>query len=638
MAKWSVSRLGGGAIVGLTLASGAVATAIWYLPFSKTEGPGGVQTAGLSGDGTFEAPLSADGAAKPDPANASTPQTPRAAVAVAMDPMADPDAKGYGMPGSALPRNLPKPGDRNLALPDLPQERAGEQTAFPAAQQAGSGQDVEGASDTPPSVTTADNAGARIAALTQETAPKMPLRDEARQPLAIPSPGTEVPAEDQPDTKSVTSDAAPVPLADAPIGRFDLVRMDPQGEGLVAGTAEPGAQVTVLVDGRALARTAADRSGNFVAFVTVTPLTRPQVVGLEVAPTGGIARTASEQVIISAFKPAEPAAPGADEVAGPDKLALVQPKGRVDGEKSGNAVADPASSPSVDAKAGAGTTAETTATPSVAVSDPETNTETEVASGTDNTAADTAPPASAPALLLADRDGVRLIQPAGSTGAPEVMNNVTIDTITYDAEGDVRLEGRGRPEGSVRFYLDNRPVRTARIEADGRWRSPLPGVDQGLYTLRADELDGAGKVISRFETPFQREDPAAVRMATASAAATAAIGGSDASGGGEADQPEGQAAAPIGSGEANSGAAGQTTRTDVAGVGTDPVPADAPATAPGPRPGLNLVTVQPGFTLWGIARETYGEGQLYVRVYEANRTQIRDPDLIYPGQIFSVPR
>lgn len=631
MAKWSLSRIGGGAIVGLTLASGAVATAIWYLPFSKTEGPGGVQTAGLSGDGTFEAPLKADGPAQPDVANASTPQTPRAAVAVAMDPVTDPDAKGSGMPDSSLPKNLPKPSDRNLALPDLPQERAGEQTAFPAAQQAGSGQDVEGASDPQPTVTTDDNAGARIAALTQETAPKVPLRDEARQPLAIPSPGTEVQTEVQPDTKSVTSDAAPVPLADAPIGRFDLVRMDPQGEGLVAGTAEPGAQVTVLVDGRAVARTAADRSGNFVAFVTVTPLTRPQVVGLEVAPTGGITRTASEQVIISAFKLAEPDASASDEAAGPDKLTLVQPEMRNDGEKAGDAVADPASSPSADAKAGAGTTsgatAETTATPSVALAEPEANTETEVASDTDNspqTAADTAPPASAPALLLADREGVRLIQPAGSTGAPEVMDNVTIDTITYDAEGDVRLEGRGRPEGSVRFYLDNRPVRTARIEADGRWRSPLPGVDQGLYTLRADELDGAGKVISRFETPFQREDPAAVRMATASADV---LDGSSR----EANQASGQAAGQ--GNDAGTGAdSGQTAQANLAAK------ADAPATASGLSPGLNLVTVQPGFTLWGIARETYGEGQLYVRVYEANRTQIRDPDLIYPGQIFSVPR
>ena len=53
--------------------------------------------------------------------------------------------------------------------------------------------------------------------------------------------------------------------------------------------------------------------------------------------------------------------------------------------------------------------------------------------------------------------------------------------------------------------------------------------------------------------------------------------------------------------------------------------------------GPTVVTVQPGNTLWGIARENYGDGLLYVRVFEANRETIRDPDLIYPGQIFDVP-
>ena len=53
--------------------------------------------------------------------------------------------------------------------------------------------------------------------------------------------------------------------------------------------------------------------------------------------------------------------------------------------------------------------------------------------------------------------------------------------------------------------------------------------------------------------------------------------------------------------------------------------------------GVNVITVQTGNTLWGIARDRYVEGQLYVQVFEANRDQIRDPDLIYPGQIFTIP-
>ncbi|WP_448203252.1 LysM peptidoglycan-binding domain-containing protein [Azospirillum sp. sgz302134] len=49
------------------------------------------------------------------------------------------------------------------------------------------------------------------------------------------------------------------------------------------------------------------------------------------------------------------------------------------------------------------------------------------------------------------------------------------------------------------------------------------------------------------------------------------------------------------------------------------------------------MVVQPGNSLWRIARATYGNGVQYTLIYEANRNQIRDPDLIYPGQIFALP-
>ncbi|MGB0921646.1 MAG: LysM peptidoglycan-binding domain-containing protein [Alphaproteobacteria bacterium] len=49
------------------------------------------------------------------------------------------------------------------------------------------------------------------------------------------------------------------------------------------------------------------------------------------------------------------------------------------------------------------------------------------------------------------------------------------------------------------------------------------------------------------------------------------------------------------------------------------------------------VVVQPGNSLWFIARRVYGSGFAFTLIYEANDSQIRDPDLIYPGQIFSVP-
>jgi len=49
------------------------------------------------------------------------------------------------------------------------------------------------------------------------------------------------------------------------------------------------------------------------------------------------------------------------------------------------------------------------------------------------------------------------------------------------------------------------------------------------------------------------------------------------------------------------------------------------------------VIVQPGNSLWRIARRLYGSGWQYTVIYSANADQIRDPDKIYPGQVFAIP-
>jgi nucleoid-associated protein YgaU len=53
--------------------------------------------------------------------------------------------------------------------------------------------------------------------------------------------------------------------------------------------------------------------------------------------------------------------------------------------------------------------------------------------------------------------------------------------------------------------------------------------------------------------------------------------------------------------------------------------------------GQTYVVIQPGDYLWRIARATYGQGIRYTTIFEANRDQIRNPDLIYPGQVFVLP-
>lgn len=49
-------------------------------------------------------------------------------------------------------------------------------------------------------------------------------------------------------------------------------------------------------------------------------------------------------------------------------------------------------------------------------------------------------------------------------------------------------------------------------------------------------------------------------------------------------------------------------------------------------------TVKKGDTLWGIAKKYYGNGAKYTKIYDANRDQIKNPNLIYPGQVFTIPQ
>lgn len=219
-----------------------------------------------------------------------------------------------------------------------------------------------------------------------------------------------------------------------------------------------------------------------------------------------------------------------------------------------------------------------------------------------------AAPQEAPAALLVTDEGAKVLQSADDLPA-ELVANVTIDTITYTPEGAVQLAGRGTADRAVRIYLDNARIADATVSAGGDWAVTLPDVAPGIYTLRADQIDASGKVTSRFETPFKRETVEALAAATDAASGTTATATE---------------------GGAQSDAAAPASEETVAAA--DPASADAAAAGP------LTVTVQPGFTLWRIATENLGEGIRYVQVFEANKDQIRDPDLIYPGQVFTIPK
>ena len=88
------------------------------------------------------------------------------------------------------------------------------------------------------------------------------------------------------------------------------------------------------------------------------------------------------------------------------------------------------------------------------------------------------------------------------SGEPPTLS---LDTVSYDLEGDVVAAGRGQGEREVRVYVNNRLASSSMVQTDGNWRVELRNVREGVHTLRVDEVDPQGNVQARVESPFKRE-------------------------------------------------------------------------------------------------------------------------------------
>ena len=73
--------------------------------------------------------------------------------------------------------------------------------------------------------------------------------------------------------------------------------------------------------------------------------------------------------------------------------------------------------------------------------------------------------------------------------------------------------------------------------------------------------------------------------------------------------------------------------TDVQSGGSSTAPQ-----APGAPPAETTYTVVAGDSLSKIAQHQYGDANQWRRIWEANRDQSKNPDLIHPGQVLKIPR
>ena len=404
----------------------------------------------------------------------------------------------------------------------------------------------------------------------------------------LPEPEPEAPLEEAVVEAEPEPEAAPEPRVSTAV--FDIVRVEADGETVIAGRAASNSGIALFLDGESVADTEADGAGNFVALLSLGRSDVPRVLTLLERFSDGEEAFADQSVILApspeVLLAEEASEPTEEEVVEevteavePTVLETVAEEETVVTEVAEDVAEEAAEVAEAAEQVVESATEEPAVNEEIVVeaAEPEATVTEEAVAEAPEPEETQAPVAesteAAPTILLADSEGVRVIQSGGE--GPQIVDNVSIDAISYDSEGEVALTGRSSGQSTVRVYINNQAILDTEIGEDGQWRADLPEIDTGTYTLRVDELDAEGTVVSRAETPFRREPVAAIQALDD-------------------------------------------------GAGTERAP-------------VALITVQPGNTLWGIAREKYGEGLLYVRVFEANAERIRDPDLIYPGQIFTVP-
>ena len=227
---------------------------------------------------------------------------------------------------------------------------------------------------------------------------------------------------------------------------FDVVRINPEGDTVMAGRAAAGAKVEIYDGTKKIGEVVADRRGEWV-FVPNAPLPPgSRQLSLRMAGAGG--KTVNSET---------------------DVVLVVPEKGK---DIAGRPAAEPAQSQPLALKVpskGSG--------PVEVLQKPSTRPSTQ----------DPSQPAQQD-----DSDIVRL----------------AVDAVDYDDKGRLSISGKAPPTSSVHLYLNNRFVGRGVADGRGVWNhTPKESVKPGVYTLRADMVTKEGKVIARLEVVFARSVP-----------------------------------------------------------------------------------------------------------------------------------
>lgn len=499
----------------------------------------------------------------------------------------------------------------------------------------------------------------------------------------------------------VPAASAPQPLANVPaatdaaaLPRFDVLRVEPDGSTVIAGSAAPGSKLEIIDGDKPISTIEVGPSGDFAAVIDV-PLA-PGDHTLELKATTKDGKTVTSEEVATVSIP---------EKSGGELLAMVTKPGEASrlislpetvntADKTTRVAADQA------ADAAAITPALPAASNVLATAPPATGTE----------------PAIAPTTL-----------PSDATLKPEIQ------VTAVELEGDrIFVAGTAAAGRSVKAYADDQAIGQVTVDQSGHFVvEGKMALTVGQHIIRVDLLGADGKVVLRASVPFDRpagdqvaviaqprdavagaagtmvpleqgafakqrdalakafsilkslyadgKQPALESLAAARSATEIALKSlAEFRLGNDAEQAQEDFVMRIASKAATALSALQALPRDIAAVGAaietlsglidavlEPLPqpaapadqtaqatapvapqsAPAPAVAGAPKTieqaplteSRNTVIIRRGDTLWQISRRVYGQGVRYTTIYLANEEQIANPDLIEPGQTFNVP-
>ncbi|MGZ9721800.1 LysM peptidoglycan-binding domain-containing protein [Rhizobium miluonense] len=473
---------------------------------------------------------------------------------------------------------------------------------------------------------------------------------------------------------ALTGQTAPqTAAARSSIPSFDVLRVEPNGSTVIAGTAEPNAKLEIVDGEKVVTTIKVGPSGDFAAVLD-NPLP-PGDHELVLRATGKDGKVVNSEDVATISVPKDDST---------QLLAMVSKPGA-----ASRIIAAPS------AKQSRVTSAEENA--------PAANAQGNAASASD-------------AKTQQQGSVVASANPAVTTKTdeqPEVMVNAV------EIEGDhIFVAGTTRPNATVRGYADDKLIGEAAAGADGHF--VVDGVmplSVGDHKIRVDVLDDAGKVIVRANVNFTRPEGNQVTVAAQTPAANAQTQSASANmvpldegelaklreSAGRAfallkglftdgKQPNAEqlaaarsgteialkslsefrpsinataelkkAAADAGRAAAKALSALQALPRDAKSVGaalpgleeliaavTAPAQPNTEVSSKDNAPktleqaplaqDANAVIIRRGDTLWQISRRIYGAGVRYTTIYLANEDKINNPDRILPGQVFGLPK